>query len=60
MRNKDPVLDLLRSHLSIINVGIEKLVEHLYHLDIEVVQVDWRPPGGGKMEILKKMKDLMK
>ncbi len=54
------VRKLFQGKLMVINVGIEKLIEHLPDYDTEVIQVDWRPPGGGKPEILKKLKTLLK
>jgi hypothetical protein len=60
MPKQDLILELFKSHLSIINVGIEKLIEHLSSYNVNVIQVDWKPPSGGKLEILRKLRNLTK
>jgi len=60
MASQDLLLRLFKSKLSIINVGIEKLVEHLSDYDVDMIQVDWKPPAGGDPEILKKLRNLNK
>ena len=52
------ILDLFKSRVAVINVGIEGLVEHLPALGVEMIQVAWRPPAGGNLELLKKLKKL--
>jgi FdrA protein len=52
------ILDLFKSRVAVINVGIEGLVEHLPSLGVAMVQVDWKPPAGGNLELLKKLKKL--
>jgi len=59
MTNKDPVLELFKRPLSVINVGIEKLAEHLPNLGVEVIHVDWKPPANGNLGILKKLKQVI-
>lgn len=44
---------LLNKKLKVINIGIETFVEDLKKQGVEVVHVDWRPPAGGDIEILK-------
>jgi len=39
--------------LKVINIGIETFAEDLRKQGVEVVHVDWRPPAGGDVEILK-------
>ena len=53
-------LSFLQVPLAAINVGLESFMESLSDQDVGVIQVDWRPPGGGKPEILKKLKKLLK
>lgn len=60
MGKQNLVLELFKSHLYVINVGIEKLVEHLTNYDVDLIQVDWKPPAGGKPEILEKLRKLVK
>jgi len=45
--------DLLNKKLKVVNVGIETFAEDLRKQGVEVVKVDWRPPAGGDLEILK-------
>ncbi|MGD8967466.1 MAG: acyl-CoA synthetase FdrA [Anaerolineae bacterium] len=51
---------VLREPLSAINVGLELFTESLLAQDAAVIQVDWKPPAGGKdhlMAILKRMRE---
>ena len=45
--------NLLNKKLKVINIGIEMFAEDLEKQGVEVVRVDWRPPAGGDVEILK-------
>jgi len=45
--------NLLNKKLKVINVGIETFVEDLKRQGAEVIHVDWRPPAGGDIEILR-------
>ena len=45
--------NLLNMKLKVINIGIETFVEALKKQGAEVIHVDWRPPAGGDVEILK-------
>ena len=40
---------LLEGPPRVINVGLETFAEDLLGQDIEVVQLQWRPPAGGDM-----------
>ena len=56
-----PSIDLnaLERPDAVINVGLDSLYDDLVAQEIDVVQVDWRPPAGGNerlMSILEKMK----
>jgi FdrA protein len=53
------VLDDLASPIAAINVGLERFAESLAAQEVEVIQVDWRPPAGGDerlLEILEKLR----
>jgi len=54
------MLKFLNGPISVVNVGIETLVEHLPMQGVEVVHVDWKPPAGGNLELLKKIRKLNK
>ncbi len=45
--------DVFNKKLKVINIGIETFAEDLEKQDVEVVRVDWSPPAGGDLEILK-------
>lgn len=45
--------NLFNKKLKVINIGIETFAEELEKQGVEVVHVDWRPPAGGDVEILK-------
>ena len=57
---QDSILKLFQSRLSIVSIGIARLIEHLHNYDVNLVQVDWKPPAGGNPEMLKKLRSLMK
>ena len=48
-------IELFKSPLKVINVGLEKFSEELAELEVPVTHVDWRPPAGGN----KKLADLL-
>ncbi|HYB21395.1 MAG TPA: hypothetical protein VEH09_10705 [Thermodesulfobacteriota bacterium] len=60
MTEKRLIKSLFKAPLKVINVGIEKLVEHLKEYGVEVVQVDWKPPASTNPQILRKLKELTK
>src|SRR5262245_45004838 len=43
---------LLRSPLRVVNIGLASFASDLAAHGVAVVQVDWRPPAGGKPELL--------
>jgi FdrA protein len=43
---------LLSGQLKVINVGLSLFAESLRQQGVTVVEVDWRPPAGGDMELL--------
>jgi len=60
MAEKSHIQSLFKARLKVINVGIEKLVEHLKEYGVEFVQVDWKPPASTDPQILRKLKELTK
>jgi hypothetical protein len=38
--------DLLQQPLIVINVGLKGFAENLEKQEVEVIQVDWKPPAG--------------
>ena len=53
--------DIQGKKIVVINIGLELFADTLKDQDVDVINVDWRPPAGGdkKMaELLKKLGDL--
>jgi hypothetical protein len=44
---------LLREELEVVNIGLALFGEALTEQGVAVVQVDWRPPAGGDLELLR-------
>jgi len=36
----------------VINIGIESFSEDLQRAEVEVIQMDWRPPAGGDRKLI--------
>jgi FdrA protein len=45
--------NILTEKLKVINIGIKTFADDLRSQDVEVVHVDWTPPAGGDIEMLK-------
>ena len=48
----DPIDELLRGPLVVVNVGLRGFSESLEAQAVDVVQVDWVPPAGGDREMI--------
>ena len=48
----DPIDELLRGPLVVVNVGLRGFSESLETQEVDVVQVDWVPPAGGDREMI--------
>jgi len=51
MADKNKIADLLQSHVTVINVGLEGFATDLQALGVDVVHVDWVPPAGGNPKL---------
>ncbi|HXZ24075.1 MAG TPA: hypothetical protein VEH08_05000 [Methanomassiliicoccales archaeon] len=49
---------ILTETLVVVNVGVSTFAEDLRAQNVEVIQVDWRPPAGGDVEMLKLLEKL--
>ena len=49
---------LFNSELKVINIGIKMFAEDLESQNVEVIHVDWQPPAGGDLDILKLLEKL--
>jgi FdrA protein len=44
---------ILTEKLKVVNIGISTFADDLRSQDVEVVHVDWKPPAGGDIEMLR-------
>ena len=49
--NTDKINTLFGQKLEVVNVGLEQFVEPLRANGVNAVQVDWRPPAGGDVQL---------
>lgn len=50
--NAQPVLKLFSERLEVVNLGLEGFAETLAGRGVPTVQVDWKPPAGGRKEVI--------
>jgi hypothetical protein len=55
MPRKKTILD---QELKVVSIGVSTFADDLRSQDVEVVHVDWRPPAGGDVEMLKLLEKL--
>ena len=44
---------LLNKELKVINIGIEMFADDLEKQNVDVIHVNWQPPAGGDLDILR-------
>ena len=49
--DKPAAVLLLKTPLTVINIGVEDFAEHLQAQDVPVLHVSWTPPAGGDPEM---------
>lgn len=49
---EDTIWKLLTEPLVVINLGLKKFTKNLEEQDVDIVQVDWKPPAGGDQEMI--------
>ena len=49
---------ILTEKLKVVNIGISTFADDLRSQDVEVIHVDWKPPAGGDIEMLKLLEKL--
>tara|TARA_B100000029_G_scaffold504618_1_gene583783 strand:- start:2225 stop:2443 length:219 start_codon:yes stop_codon:yes gene_type:complete len=42
---------MLKDKLQVINIGLQKFADDLASREVEVVQVDWKPPARGNVRL---------
>lgn len=50
--------NIFKKELKVVNIGIDIFPEDLKAQGVDVINVDWRPPAGGDLEILKLLERL--
>jgi FdrA protein len=50
--------NILTEKLKVVNIGIPTFANDLRSQNVEVVHVDWKPPAGGDIEMLKLLEKL--
>jgi FdrA protein len=55
-RSKDKTI--LTEKLKVVNIGISNFADDLRSQDVEVVHVDWKPPAGGDIKMLRLLEKL--
>ena len=54
----DEEKNILREKLKVVNIGISTFADDLRSQGVQVVHVDWKPPAGGDVEMLKLLEKL--
>jgi hypothetical protein len=49
---------ILNEELKVVNIGVSTFADDLRSQSVEVVHVDWKPPAGGDVEVLKMLEKL--
>jgi hypothetical protein len=50
--------NILTEKLKVVNIGIPTFADDLRSQDVEVIHVDWKPPAGGDIEMLRVLEKL--
>lgn len=56
--NAENITRLFNEELKVINMGLESFADNLAELNVETLQVDWKPPFGGDARLLSKFERL--
>lgn len=54
------IQELFNEPLEVVNIGLERFFDSLIEQETATVQVDWRPPAGGKEELERILDELNK
>ena len=55
---KNKAKTILTEKLKVVNIGISTFADDLRSQDVEVMHVEWKPPAGGDIEMLKLLEKL--
>ena len=53
MTQPKPIAELFRTDLHVVNLGLPSFAETLKESRVPVVEVDWHPPAGGDVELIR-------
>lgn len=57
-RKRSNEKSILTEKLKVVNIGISTFADDLRSQDVEVIHVDWKPPAGGDIEMLRLLQKL--
>lgn len=57
-KNRGKKKTILTEKLKVVNIGISTFADDLRSQGVEVVIVDWKPPAGGDVEMLRLLEKL--
>jgi hypothetical protein len=50
--------NILTEKLKVVNIGISTFADDLRSQNVEVIHVDWKPPAGGDIDMIKLLEKL--
>ena len=50
--NVRKINELFSKELKVINMGLDSFAENLRKQEVEVLQMDWKPPAGGDKRLI--------
>ena len=56
---EEKIKQLLSEPIIAINIGVKSFAENLEKQNVEVVQVNWRPPAGGDQQMMDILDNLL-
>ena len=57
-KRKSKEKTILTEKLKVVNIGISTFADDLRSQNVDVVHVDWKPPAGGDVEMLRLLEKL--
>jgi hypothetical protein len=56
--NVKKINELFSKELKVINIGLDSFAENLRKEEVEVLQLDWKPPAGGDKRLISLLEKL--
>lgn len=57
--NIEKILQLINGNLNVINMGLESFSQVLKSKDVNYIQLDWRPPANGNIELAQDIEEFL-